>query len=334
MSSVDSPIVAEFAHPVRLFDLSDRTQIELTGRDRATFLHNFCTNDIKKLTPGEGCEAFLTNIKGRIIGHLLIFAATESLWIDSVAGAEEFIATHLDRYLITEQVEIHRRGSERADLYLSGSGAGKMIEVTFGVAAPSGPWRTLPAGIEGFGEIQIRRMDLGASLGFLLSVPRLAAERVIERLFAAGAIRGDRNLFEAMRIGAGFPEFGVDLTDENLAQEARRTTSAISFTKGCYLGQEPIARLDALGHVNRELCIVESSSGDVPPPGSPVFASGQTAPAGQVTSSVRDPRTGRIWCLAILKTVCSAEGAAVEMGEARQPGVVHAPQLSGSPHSH
>src|SRR6218665_3391693 len=77
-----------------VFDLGDRSLLELTGRDRASFLHNFCTNDIKRLRPGEGCEAFLTNIKGRILEHLFVFAAEEALWVDGTPGYEEPVRQH------------------------------------------------------------------------------------------------------------------------------------------------------------------------------------------------------------------------------------------------
>ena len=69
---------------VAVFDVSDRVQIEIAGRDRQTFLHNFCSNDIKKLQPDQGCEAFVTNIKGKVVGHIFVFAETEALWLESI----------------------------------------------------------------------------------------------------------------------------------------------------------------------------------------------------------------------------------------------------------
>ena len=78
-----------------VFDVSTRTQIEVTGRDRVKFLHNFCTNDIKKLQPDQGCEAFVTNVNGKVLGHIFVFAETESLWLESVAGSAAILLPHL-----------------------------------------------------------------------------------------------------------------------------------------------------------------------------------------------------------------------------------------------
>jgi folate-binding Fe-S cluster repair protein YgfZ len=89
-----------------LVDVSDRTRIELTGRDRASFLNGFCTNDIQRLEPGHGCEAFLTNLKGRTIGHVFVTCGHDSLVLETVPGQAETILAHLDRYLIREDVQL------------------------------------------------------------------------------------------------------------------------------------------------------------------------------------------------------------------------------------
>src|SRR5579862_3034371 len=79
-------------------DFSDRGLLELTGADRVKFLHSFCTNDIKRLAAGDGCEAFITNVKGRVLGHVWIDATDTSLWLDAVAGSAERLVPHLERY--------------------------------------------------------------------------------------------------------------------------------------------------------------------------------------------------------------------------------------------
>ena len=99
-----------------VFDLSDRTQIEITGKDSSDFLHNFCTNDIKKLQPGEGCEAFITNVKGRVQGHVFVFAGPDMLWLDTVPGQEDAICDHLNRYIITEDVTLKPQTRRLADV--------------------------------------------------------------------------------------------------------------------------------------------------------------------------------------------------------------------------
>ena len=110
-----------------LFDVSDRVQIELTGSDRAKFLHNFCSNEVKKLEPGQGCEAFVTNIKGKTVGHIFVFAEADALWIESVAGSAATLMSHLDRFLIREDVQLHDRSAEFSELLLVGERSTELL---------------------------------------------------------------------------------------------------------------------------------------------------------------------------------------------------------------
>src|SRR5688572_19506571 len=89
-----------------LFGVSDRTQIEIAGSDRVKLLHNFCTNDIKRLQPGDGCEAFITNVKGRVLGYVFIFVGSESIWLDSAPNTETGLLAHLGKYVLIEDVEL------------------------------------------------------------------------------------------------------------------------------------------------------------------------------------------------------------------------------------
>lgn len=241
-----------------------RSQVRLAGADRAKFLHNFCTNDIKKLQPGQGCEAFLTNIKGRILGHIFVFAGESDLMIDTVPGEDVKIRDHLDRYLITEDVQIEVATEQFQCVYAFGAEAARRVREAFDVdvsqllqcghlVRPSSPAPMPPA--------WIRRLDLTAEPGFEIAMssadePPPGVTFVHLNPRAPQPVLVNEREFDAYRIDAGFPNYGIDLTEDHLAQEAARTAKAISFTKGCYLGQEPIARIDALGHVNRELRVV------------------------------------------------------------------------------
>jgi len=231
-----------------------RTHIELTGTDRAKFLHNFCTNDILKLSPGQGCEAFICNVKGRVIGHVTVFVGETSLWLESVPGAAAALTAHLDRYLIREDVTINDRSADVAEILLLGEGSSVLLSAVFG-AAPftelalhQSQLRTMDGN-----NVRVARIDRLGDQTWLLIVPKSEAAALVQQIETAGAVRLNEAQVESLRIAAGFPHYGRDLTDEHLAQEVGRTAQCISFTKGCYLGQEPIARLDALGHTNREL---------------------------------------------------------------------------------
>src|SRR6185369_2916609 len=104
-----------------LVDFNDRTQIELIGDDRAAFLHNFTTNDIRSLKAGEGCEAFVLDARGHIQAHVLVFCTPHSLVLETVAGQGEKLRSHFDRYLIRERVEVFDRSEDWGELLLAGA---------------------------------------------------------------------------------------------------------------------------------------------------------------------------------------------------------------------
>jgi hypothetical protein len=256
-----------------LFDVGDRSLIEIRGADRAAFLHSFCTNDIKRIAAGESCEAFVTNVKGRVLGHVSVFVEPDAIWLESVAGADETLIAHLDRYLITEDVQLHSRTAEFGKFFLTGPRADAVRSD-----------RLQPVEDD---NVRVRRVDWFNQPGFLLAFPRDVSGALWTRLSESDDCRpAGTRAFHALRIEAGFPLYGRDITDDNLAQEVGRNDRAISFTKGCYLGQEPIARIDAMGHVNRELRRLRLEHGPPPADGATILADDHQE-IGRVTSSVQ-----------------------------------------------
>jgi tRNA-modifying protein YgfZ len=311
-----------------VFDVGDRTQIELTGRDRAKFLHNFCTNNVLDLQSGAGCEAFVTNVKGRVLAHVFVFATDESLWLDTVAGAAESLLTHLDRYLITEDVGLHDRTAEFAELLVTGPQAAAQLAALPLPVESLTPYAHTTVTLDGQ-PVSIRRIDLVGAPGYVLAIPRPHLVEIWNRLVEAQVQPGGRTAFDALRIEAGMPLYGIDITDDNLAQEVARTNLAISFKKGCYLGQEPIARIDALGHVNRELRGLRIEAPAPPAPGALVFAADGDQQIGQVTSSAVHPaESGRqSLALAYLRRGSLEPGTSVrvQIGEQAAPATVFWP---------
>lgn len=311
-----------------LFDLPDRTQLELTGRDRAKFLHNFSTNDIRGLTAGHACEAFLTSVQGKVLAYVSVYATADSLWLVSVPGCAGPIIAHLSRYQISEDVTFTDRSAELGTLLITGPRAEEIVTAIFPAAAllpvsPSVTTTTIDHGV-----FQLRRHDLLRLPGFLVAAPLSLLEGCRERLLDAGCVRAGRSAFEALRIEAGFPFYGIDITDANLAQEASRTARAISFTKGCYLGQEPIARIDALGHVNQQLRGLQLVGGPVPPPGSEVLTPGlEPRKIGVVTSAALSYGADRPVALAYVRRGFEIPGTALEVrvNTATVPAVVFWP---------
>ena len=275
-----------------LVDVSDRTRIELTGRDRASFLNGFCTNDIQRLEPGHGCEAFLTNLKGRTIGHVFVTCGHDSLVLETVPGQAGTILAHLDRYLIREDVQLIDRTQDWGELFVAGAEAGRQVSQWLA--------NDLPERMLGRDWLLLFRGPWTGGPGYLIVTPRADLNQRIEQLTSQGAERCSHEALEIVRIEAALPQFGTDISDANLPQEVNRDAAAISFTKGCYLGQETVARLDALGHVNRLLVPVRWQSDVLPVAGESLRYEEQ--PAGSVTSAVWSPRFGAPLGLAYVRT--------------------------------
>ncbi len=282
------------------FELAHWTQVELTGNDRAKFLHNFCTNDIRGLTPGHGCEAFITNVQGKVLAHVFVYAHTNTLRLIGVPECAERIINHLSRYQISEDVVFTDRTNERGLLFVSGPQAAiSLFNLGSGaLSLKAGQHCDCAIGSLAF---TICRNDLLGPPGFLLSGPATQTAQLRQALDEAGAQPAENPVFNALRIEASFPFYGLDITDANLAQEVNRTPQAISFSKGCYLGQEPIARIDALGHVNRQLHGIRLGEGPVPAAGAVVTTTdADPREIGQVTSRrpfVRHRPSGRSWLI-------------------------------------
>jgi folate-binding protein YgfZ len=250
-----------------IVDVSDRTKLELRGSDRASFLHNFCTNDIKRLQPGDSCEAFVCNVKGHVLAHVQVLCREDVLWLDTVAGQAERLAAHLDRYLIREDVQIVDRTEELAAYFVCNERPGS----------------------------------------FRIGIAPSAHIVWLEKGERPETIVCSRHALDILRVEHGYPWFGVDITEENLPQEVNRNEQAISFTKGCYLGQETVARIDALGHVNKTLCQVSFPGPRIPEAGEQLISDGKTI--GHVTSAVWSPQLNAPLALAYVRRGHNAVGS-------------------------
>ncbi len=289
---------SDFGHPeseyraasesAAVFDVSDRTQLQLSGSDRRSFFHGFCTNDIKGLPSGSGCEAFLCNVKGRILGHVFVFADEQSLWLESVPGQGEALTAHLNKYHLVEDIKLVDRTESLAEFLVSGPHAAERLSAAGLDVSGFEPWRhatmSLRARDSQF-ECHAKRVDIFGVTSFLLTIASSHADLLWDHLTESGIATAGRSAFEALRIEAGFPWYGIDLSEENLAQEAARTAQAISFQKGCYLGQEPIARLNAMGHVNKAIASFVIDASETPPTGTVLLnPTKEDKEAGRATS--------------------------------------------------
>jgi folate-binding protein YgfZ len=289
-------------------DWCDRTLIEIAGTDRAVFLHNFCTNEIKGLTPGSGCELFVTDVKGRTVGHGVVYCQEQSLVLETVADQGEKLISHLDRYVIREDVQLHDRSDEWSQFVLVGPEADALVQSRWDVTVPVQCCSHV-AVEQAAAELRICRTDWFGPVGFLLRGTRETLGSVLGDLMD-GAVGCGPRAIEAIRVEAGTPWYGQDISDANLPQEVARNQQAISFTKGCYLGQETVARLDAMGHVNRLLCGVRFEGQDVPTPGVELKMDGRSV--GQTTSAVFSPHLNAPLALAYIRAGCNHVGSRMD----------------------
>jgi folate-binding protein YgfZ len=313
-----------------LFDLSHRGKVELTGPEAAVFLHNLLTNDIRNLPYSHGCETFLCNVQARVLAHGLIYrlkifddaaflSSHDAFWLDVDPGLGEKVARHLDRHLISEQVEIADRTQSFAHLHLAGPRAPELVAQD-GITNLA--HRELMQNGHGAETVQFRRNDRLGLPGYDIVCLAASAAGYWAHWLGCGATPAGLATEETLRLEAGTPVYGKDVTEANLAPEVGRTPQAISYSKGCYLGQEPIVRLRDLGHVNRVLTGLRIEGSEPVPPGAKLWREGKEA--GQVTSSVYSPTFGCVLALAYIRRGSTDPGTTleVEAGAERRAGVV------------
>ena len=241
--------------------LSALSRLIVTGKDRAKYLHNFCTNHIKELPLGKACEAFFCDVKARVIAHGYLLAFDDCLEIWMLGGDEAGLLKHLRRYIITEDVTITSGTESTAAFVAVGEAAAKTLlhsaqdpECLLQESMSCGRLPSRDLNARGAAPTVLFVTWAGTPMLWMAS-PIDSSMRALPAETAAAVA-----LFEQLRIRERFPIINQDLSLENMAPEAERNSSAISYVKGCYLGQEPIARLDAMGHVNRALRCVETAT--------------------------------------------------------------------------
>lgn len=297
------------------FDLSDVAKVELSGADARLFLNNLCTQDVKNLAEGAGAELFLTTAKAKVVAHGVVnhvrWADQPILWLDADAGQAQQILNHLNHFLISEQVELADRTNELAQFRLVGPQAERIVQTILASELPAPPaWHHRVVELDGR-DVVVRRQGALTLPGFDLFCTQELSPRLHERLLAAGAVAGDAGDHEALRIEAGWPRAGTEFDENRFVVEVGRIAQAICYTKGCYLGQEPIVMARDRGHANRTLVGVRCGAGPVPAVGTRLFEG--EIETGQVTSSTLSPRLGEAIALAYVRRGSQAPGTVLSI---------------------
>ena len=282
-------------HGAAWLDLSTRGRIVARGRDRARLLHAITSNEVKKMTPGTGCYAFLLNPQGRIQADLCLFCREDHFLIDTEPELREKVHVHIKRYIIADQVELEDVTAGTAAIGLEGPGAAAML-AELGAPVPAlvpGAAYTHAA----WGDATVAAVTVTGQPGVRIFCPAEKATALAHRLEAAGAVAASVEDARLVRIENGKPRYGEDIRETSLPQETQQM-HAVSFNKGCYLGQEIVERIRAQGRVNKKLMRVVLEGGEVPAAGTKTTVDGAEA---EVTSAVVSPASGEVVALAYVR---------------------------------
>jgi folate-binding protein YgfZ len=289
-----------------LVDRSERGKLALTGAEAKEFLHGQVTNDVERLTAGTGCYAAFLTHKGKMLGDMRVLDTGDELLLDCERVALQDLFNMIRKYKLGRAVELHKRTLERGLLSLLGPAA-RRIAGADDLPAQEHSHR---AGTIAGAPVRLIATDLGVDV----LCDAADTERVGAALFAAGAVPAAEEEAELLRVESGRPRYGVDLDAGVIPQEAGLNERAVSFEKGCYVGQETVARLHFRGKPNRHLRGLrlsgEAARGDV-------LRLGERE-VGRLGSVVESPRHGWIG-LALVRRE-AAPGDRLDVGD----GDVHA----------
>src|SRR5271165_6006645 len=289
-------------------DRSGRVRLEVAGPDRAKFLHNLTTNDVKRLPVNRGCEAFVTSPQGKALAYVKILACADSILVCTDPGGLVLALPHFQKYGLFDDIVLEDRSETTFEFHLAGPRAEELIRISGGKLPAPGELAHVAAAVADCPLLMIRESPTGRP-GLTMIGARSSAAKVAGLLRLHGQDLGlaelDLESFEVLRIEAGTPVFGRD-------------AQAINFVKGCYLGQETVARLDALGHVNQILKgLLLAPQANAPAPGSVLEANGKHV--GFVTSSAMSPGWDAPIALAMVRTSHAHAGAALVVKQRERP---------------
>jgi folate-binding protein YgfZ len=301
-----------------VFDRSHRGLIVARGADRKTWLNNLVTNAVATLGDNEGNYAFATDVKGRTQFDLNVLSTPNELWLDIDLPTTVDAKSHLERYLIVEDVELEIASDRFARLACAGPTA-KRVADALGVGNFA-PMAALASAVVGDGQARLVRHDFVGMPGFELIVPASEATAWWDRLIRdCEAVPVGVDTAELLRVEAGIPAWGADIDQTVIPPETGQIERGISYVKGCYLGQEIIERMRSYGSIRRRLVRLATDDGDGLDIPAPITQS--AANVGRVTSLVRHPTAGHWIALGYLRTSV-AEADDLTVGD--PPRAIHA----------
>jgi folate-binding protein YgfZ len=296
---------------------AERTVIRMSGDDRASFLHGMCSNDIKGLKPGILVPVLFLTERAHLIAEAVVWATADALLLEMERSLWPAVRAHLERFLVADDVELEESGEfVKCDgvIQIDGPHAAAVVATVFGEpASVPGAWR--------FGEAEggalVAQVTRWGAPAFTILATRANAPKIVARLAAAGG--GEHEVrdvsidaAEILRVESGAARVGADTNDKTIALEARMEP-AISFSKGCYIGQETIERATARGALKRRLMGLEIDGTRIPAIDARVILGSKDV--GHLTSPLRSPRLG-VLALAMLHHSAWVPGTAIRIDDA------------------
>lgn len=280
-----------------LVDRSARGRMRVAGAKAREMITGLVTNDVAALAPGQGLYAAALNPKGKILADLRIFALEDELLLDAPPRAYPGWQAAIRRYVNPRLAPYHDVSDATRDLGVFGVAARRIAAAIAGLApdtlASLAPYAHVSIEADGHAVTVARTPDLVVE-GYELFVPADRFDALWRRAVAAGAVPAGLLAWEIARIEAGRPEWGIDIDESTIPQEANLDElHAISYTKGCYVGQEVVARVHFRGHVNRHLRGIAGALRE-PPPERAALLDATGKQVGEVRSSALSPRLGAI----------------------------------------
>lgn len=277
-----------------VLDLSFRSRVCLLGADGKKFLHGQVTNDVNALQTWQGCYAAVITAKGKMQSDLNIYILENEILLDFEPGLARSVTERLDKYIIADDVQLVDVAPHYGLLSVQGPKAADVIrKLELNFVFPPSAFAVSSVKNEMLGELYLMNQPRAGKTGFDLFVPTNALGAVADKLVAAakelGGCACGWNALEIARIEAGIPRFGADMDETNLPPEAGLDTRAVSYSKGCYIGQEVIARIRTYGQVAKALrgLRLPDNLKTLPQKGDKLLREGKEV--GYITSAIASP---------------------------------------------